>query len=197
MPKDPDPEEYDKKVSLLQTLIVLFLIGYIDLRFGDETAFTLVPNVPYGWIPKGEQRSISSQKGGNLNVFGLLNLDGKLTTYQTTASINSQAIIDMLDNFAQSIDKITIIVLDNASWHISKAIKEKIEEWEKIGLFIFYLPPYSPHLNIIEILWRKIKLEWLRPNDFLSKEHLHKAINLILENYNSGLHKIDFMTAKK
>ena len=24
-----------------------------------------------------------------------------------------------------------------------------------------FLPPYSPELNLIEILWRKIKYEWL------------------------------------
>lgn len=172
-------------------------MGYLDLRFGDETAFTLVPNIPYGWIPKGVQRCISSQKGGNLNVFGLLNLDGKLTTYQTTGSVNSQVVIEMLDDFAGSIEQLTVIVLDNAPWHTSKAIDAKIKEWEELGLFIFHLPPYSPHLNIIEILWRKIKLEWLKPKDYQSKETLHQAINFILKNYNSPLFNINFITNKK
>jgi len=172
-------------------------MDYIDLRFGDETAFTLTPNIPYGWIKIGEQRGIPSQKGGNLNVFGLLNLNGKLTTYQTTNSVNSQVVIEILDNFVQSIEQITVIVLDNASWHTSKAIDEKIKEWEELGLFIFYLPPYSPHLNIIEILWRKIKLEWLKPQDFQSKITLHQAINFILKKYNSQLFKINFLSTKK
>ena len=51
---------------------------HIDLRFADETAFNLVPNVPYGWMRKGEQKGIPSQKGGNLNLFGLLNLKGDM-----------------------------------------------------------------------------------------------------------------------
>lgn len=33
--------------------------------------------------------------------------------------------------------------------------------WEKHGLFIFYLL-YS-HFNLIEVFWRKLKYEWLRP----------------------------------
>jgi transposase len=28
-------------------------------------------------------------------------------------------------------------------------------------LIIKYLPPYSPELNLIEILWRRIKYTWL------------------------------------
>ncbi len=36
----------------------------------------------------------------------------------------------------------------------------------------FYLPAYSPHLNIAEVLWRKLKYEWLRAEDYADKETL-------------------------
>jgi Transposase and inactivated derivatives len=191
-PKEPDAIEYQEKKSTLEHLILLFLAGYIDLRFGDESAFNLEPNVPYGWIRQGEQRGIPSRKGGNLNVFGLLNLLGELTTFSSTGNINSQAIIDCLDEFVLTIKKLTIIVLDNAPWHVSKEVESKIKEWESKGLIIFYLPPYSPHLNIIETLWRKVKLKWLKPEDFENKEKLHEAIKNIFKNYNNGEYKIDF-----
>ena len=29
--------------------------------------------------------------------------------------------------------------------------------WEKRGLFLFYIPPYSPHPNVVETLWRIMK----------------------------------------
>jgi transposase len=35
-----------------------------------------------------------------------------------------------------------------------------------------YLPPYSPHLNLAEVLWRKLKYEWLRPEDYFQAETL-------------------------
>lgn len=170
----------------------MFLLGHIDLRFADETAFTLQPNVPYGWIPTGKQRGIPSRKGGNLNVFGLLNLQGLLTSYQTTQSVNSQTVIGWLDDFAATINKLTVVVIDNAPWHVSKAVEDQLKGWEEQGMFIFHLPPYSPHLNLIETLWRKIKLEWLKPQDYENKETLHKAVNHILENYNNDDLKIDF-----
>jgi len=176
----------------LNTLVLLFLSGHIDLRYADETTFSLQPNVPYGWIPTGEQRGIPSRKGGNLNVFGLLNLQGELTTYQTTQSVNSQTIVDWLDNFASTIKKMTVVILDNAPWHISQSVENKIEQWEQKDMFIFRLPSYSPHLNIIETVWRKIKLEWLSPKDFESKEILHQTVNYILKNYNNEEFKINF-----
>ncbi len=34
-------------------------------------------------------------------------------------------------------------------------------KWHRPKLSIYRIPPYSPELNMIEIVWRKIKYEWL------------------------------------
>jgi transposase len=34
------------------------------------------------------------------------------------------------------------------------------------------LPPYSPQLNIAEVLWRKLKYEWLQPSDYAHAQSL-------------------------
>jgi transposase len=52
--------------------------------------------------------------------------------------------------------------------------------WEKRELFLFYLPPYSPHLNIVETLWRILKGKWLRPVDYVSTDSLFYATNRAL-----------------
>ncbi|MDR1097825.1 MAG: transposase [Tannerella sp.] len=77
-------------------------------------------------------------------------------------------------------DKRTFIVLDNARIHKSKAVRARLPYWQNRGLFIFYLPPYSPHLNIAETLWRKLKKEWLNPEDYISKDELFYATNRCL-----------------
>lgn len=46
------------------------------------------------------------------------------------------------------------IVMDNVSFHKSKATKEIIE---KAGHSLLYLPPYSPDLNPIEKFWANMK----------------------------------------
>lgn len=70
-------------------------------------------------------------------------------------SMTSERIADFLDKFSLTIkrDTFTIkrdifIVLDNAKVHRSKLMKEMRGIWENRGLFLFFLPPYSPHLNI-------------------------------------------------
>ena len=52
--------------------------------------------------------------------------------------------------------------------HRSKLFFEQFEKWEEKGLYIFFLPKYSPPLNIAEVYWRKAKYEWLRPADYFS-----------------------------
>jgi len=54
--------------------------------------------------------------------------------------------------------KPTVIVLDNARVHTAAQVKEQSVCWQQRGLFLFYLPPYSPHLNIAERLWKELKI---------------------------------------
>lgn len=170
----------------------LVLLGEIDLRFCDESAFNLQSNVPYGWIRIGEQYGIPSSKNGRLNVFGLLSLSGELTSYTTTERVDSQQIISWMDDFVNGTKQKTVIVLDNAPWHKSAEIDDKKKEWKDKGVELFFLPPYCPHLNTIETLWRKMKHEWLRPQDFNSKEAMHARITEILNNYGSSSFDIEF-----
>ena len=160
--------------------------GLIDLLFGDETGFNLEPYIPYGWLPKGKQTSIPSERKRVGNVLGMMSRYGFGTMFWTKGSINSDYFIKSIDTLIDQIKRTTVLVLDCASWHTSKVVKQQLERWEEKGLFIFYLPPYSPHLNLIEMLWRKIKYEWLKPNDYESELKLQNAVLNILDNLNNG-----------
>lgn len=82
--------------------------------------------------------------------------------------------------------------MDNAPWHNAEQVKEKEAEWESKNLYIFRLPPYCPHLNLIEILWRKMKYQWLNPADYKDKASLHEAVNKLLLKFNSEGFKLKF-----
>ena len=142
-------------------------------------------------MKKGTQLGIPSQKGKAMNVFGLMSPAMELTSFNIKGNVNAAKIIQCIDSFAALITKVTIIVLDNSPVHTSAEFKEQIPKWEELGLFIFFLPTYSPHLNIIEILWRKIKYEWLTPKDYESKETLVDAITNILIKFGVD-YKINF-----
>ena len=48
-------QEREEKEKQLKILWWLYLGGRIDLYFGDESAFSMNPKLPYGWSPKGER----------------------------------------------------------------------------------------------------------------------------------------------
>ncbi len=144
-------------------------------------------SVPYGWQFKDEDVFMPCSKSQRLNCFAFLARDNKLIFKTTTGKIDSNFIIAQLEPLSMNIDKPTVIVLDNAKVHSSKKIKDFIPIWENRGLFIFYLPTYSPHLNIIETLWRKLKYDWLRPQDYSSVDNLFYSVNQILASVGSDL----------
>ena len=51
--------------------------------------------------------------------------------------------------------------------------------WRKRGLHIFFLPPYSPQLNLIERLWKEIKEGWLEVQDYQSTDKLFYAVWMV------------------
>lgn len=154
--------------------------GWIDLYYGDESRVSLEANVPYGWQFPDEDVFTPVEKGGGLNLFGLIGRDNRLI-YETTAEkITAQFIFEQLEIFSMKIKRLTVLVLDNASVHTAGIIKERLAAWQTRGLYIFYLPKSSPHLNIAEILWRKLKYEWLSPSDYIDKAQLHYSVRQIL-----------------
>ncbi len=138
----PQQQLYELKCWQLALLTALFASSAIDLRYGDESGFSLTPCVPYGWPPKGRQTAIRSEHKRVANVFGLMSQD--LCCYLTQGNINSDFIIEAIDDFAKTVTRPTVIVLDTATWHVSKKVRAKADEWEQQGGFLFYRPTYSP-----------------------------------------------------
>lgn len=190
-----DPENYSSKVNELCQLLSLEESGYLKIYYGDESGFSLDPNIPYGWQPKGEYIKIAPKKSPRLNVFGLLSRDNHLQAYSTKGTICADLVIAFLEDFSKMTTQKTVIVLDNASIHRSDGFKDKIKEWEQKDLYVFFLPTYSPHLNLIETLWRMIKYKWLKAQDYLNIDTLTNAVENILLDIGKNL-KINFNEMK-
>ena len=71
-----------------------------------------------------------------------------------------------------------VVVLDNAGLHTSKAVKAARPGLAKDGVYLYYLPPYSPELNLIEPVFRQVK-----HHDIPTRSHTTKAdLRLAVEN---------------
>jgi transposase len=91
------------------------------------------------------------------------------------------------------ITKETVVVIDNATPHKAKIIEQAGKGWAERGLTIFYLPKYSPHLNIAEHLWKHLKYFWLQPQMYTSKQLLFYSVSLALAAFGTLL-TIEFST---
>lgn len=159
--------------------------GIIDLYYFDGAGFSLDPSIPYAWQPKGDVIEVPAAHSKRVNVLAFLNTDNKLESFVFDCPIDTQLVIDCFNLFSQRITKRTIVVIDNAPIQTSDEFVEWIEEWQKQGLIIKYLPEYCPELNLIEILWRMIKYHWLPFAAYSSFHSLMQAVIDVLGNVGS------------
>lgn len=187
----PEPEVYRLKKEVLGELETLSQTGLIELYYGDESGVNLEPCVPYGWQFSDEAVSMPSAKGAGINCFGLFTRSNKSVVATSENSIKAEFVIRQLERLSFSIKKITVVVLDNARIHTGNQMMERIKYWQQRGLFIFYLPTYSPHLNIAETVWRKLKYEWLAASDYEDRQRLQYSVKQILNEFGKSL-RINF-----
>ena len=155
--------------------------GEIDLVYFDEAGFSLVPVVPYAWQAPGQQIELpSSTHHRRLNVLGFLKRDNTLVPYVVEGSVSTEMVIACIEAFSKRLSKATVLVLDRASIHTAKALQEARARWQKKGLHLFFLPSYSPELNVIERLWQEIKYRWLPLWAYEGWEKLKAALDEVL-----------------
>ncbi len=191
--KRPDPLVYAQKSHELAALEAQHEQGEIDLRYVDQSGFCLTPYVPYAWQEIGEYIEVPSSHGGKrLNVVGFLNRENAFQPYTFEGSITSEVMIACIDDYCKTVVKPTVLVMDQASIHTSDAFTDCLPRWKEHGVTVFSLPPYSPQLNRIEILWRFIKYQWLDFSAYESWKNLVEQVEEILRTVGTK-HCINFV----
>jgi len=186
-----DEEKFRKCEKELEEWKKIAKRGEIELYYFDESGFSLNPTVSYAWQKRGTTIEVPMAKSVQLNVLGFLSIENKLESFIFSNSISSDVVVECFNIFANSLQKKTLVVLDNAPIHTSEEFDEWIDTWEQKGLFLYYLPTYSPELNLIENLWRFIKYHWLPFSAYLSISSLYSSLQFILANFGS-LYRISF-----
>ena len=154
----------------------------------DQTGFNLTPSIPYAWQPRGRTLALPSAASPRANVLGFLSPTNQSQFHTVIGRVTSATVIAALDAFAAQTaraGKLRLVVLDNAPIHTSRAFQARVTDWFRQGVGLHWLPPYCPELNLIEILWRKIKYEWLPPRAYLGFDHLKSELQNILDQFGS------------
>lgn len=168
--------------------------GEFDLYFLDEAGFSLTPPVPYGRQPVGETIAIPTSKGGSVQTMGFLTLDCQLQAYNVEGTIDAGAVVALMNHFVSTRERPSLVVLDRAPVHTANAVKEQMPRWSEQGVELYFLPAYSPELNLIERLWREIKQQWLPLDAYRSFDNLKRRLDDVLRRIGTDF-KLDFAAA--
>lgn len=140
----------------------------------------------YAWQDIGGRIEIKSAKSKRINVLGFLNpTKNQLIPWTFNCNVDSDILVSVFDEFAKNLEKETWVILDNASFHTSGIVQDKIKEWGDKNLFLYYLPPYSPQLNMIERVWQFMKYQWMPTHAYESFSSLSKSVDAMLSGYGS------------
>lgn len=179
--KRADADEREFARQDLEELTKKADAGELDLVYFDGSGFNLRAKVVYAWQKRGERIVVPVTRGTSQNVLGFMwHRCQRFASFVFEGAINSHVVAGCFDIFAQTLEKETVIVIDNAPAHTSQEFGQQIEEWEKLGLKVFFLPTYCPSLNKIEILWEKIKYDWLSWEAYRCQKSLCRELDKVL-----------------
>ncbi len=177
----------------------------LQVWFWDESGFSLRVIRRKQWGKKGKRKAVSGKRSrGRVNIMGGLRYEDRRqqcyfieqgngdSFYANLIKLNQFVRQEWADKgnldgeFEQNGPRI-LVVLDNASYHKKQEIIEKLST-ECPNLELWFLPPYSPDYNLIELVWHSCK-EFIAHRLFQSSDELKDLLDRLL---NQGELKIQW-----
>lgn len=93
--------------------------------------------------------------GDNVSLVGALASDGLRTMMTINGAVDADAFVAFVEHFlVPTLLPGDIVIWDNLSVHKDPRARTAIEN---AGAELYFLPPYSPDFNPIELCWSKLK----------------------------------------
>lgn len=180
-----DPDAFAACQQRLRALHRAEAAGGAAVVYLDECRFSRQAPVPYAWQRRGQPlvKLPAMRGGGGYSVLGFWQPGAPsqpLDAYVRTGALTADLFMLAVNEFAGQLAAPTVLVLDNASIHTAHLVRERHAAWAAAGLTLLFLPPYSPELNKIELLWHRCKHYWVRPEDYHTDLNLLERIEHVL-----------------
>jgi putative transposase len=182
----------------------------IELYHLDEAGFAPTLPVNYTWAREGMRAIVpyEAPEGRRCNAIGAVAPFGeepRLAYATRTTTFKGADVLEFIwrevghmstpvgvvpEGFIRH--KRCVVVLDNYAPHHGREIREQADALEAAGIELFYLPPYSPELNLIEPLWRHIKHEQMPVRSYKTADELKEAVEAALQEAAGALQPCTF-----
>lgn len=144
--------------------------------FIDETGVNLSLARSFGRAAGGSRAygNVPKNYGAGITILGAMRRDGTLAALQVRGATDELVMLTFIKEvLTEVIEKGDVVVLDNLTSHKTQKVRAAFAE---LGVEVWYLPPYSPDLNPIELCWSKFKA-LLKQNGARTYDALSEAIS--------------------
>jgi transposase len=145
----------------------------------DETGFNLHLRRRKGRSKIGERANVvvPNTQGKNISIVAAMNETGLLSYKAHYGAYTSILFAEWLATLGEHLGSLSLsncwFVLDNVRFHHTALVASTVES---LGFKLVFLPPYSPMLNPIELLFSKWKASVKTANMIYTRENLLQAI---------------------
>jgi DDE superfamily endonuclease len=147
--------------------------------------------VSYTWVRRRQRKRIpyENPQGRRLNALAALVKHGSVPALywiMKPGSFRGEHLVRFLQALPP-VPRPTVVVLDNGSMHRNAVVRAAIPELRAAGIYLYYLPPYSPDLNHIESVFGVIKHHDLPERRYPTMPSLTDAVRRAFTTYEERL----------
>jgi putative transposase len=150
------------------------------LYYFDECGFA--PSLPTNasWCLPGQRKRVpyeypSGRRVNALAAYEPLAAEPWLGSQALERTLTSADVLGYLRSLpAAAVPR--VVVLDNAGIHTSKQVKTERKALSRAGIYLYYLPAYSPELNEIEPVFKQVKHHDIPVRSHTSQAELRTSV---------------------
>ena len=167
-----------------------------EVWFSDEAGVRSDSHSGTTWAPVGKTPVVVTTGARfGLNVISAINRQGALRFMCVDGKVNADVFIEFLKRLAASTDHPVFLIVDGHPTHKAKKTAEFVKSL-KGRLQLFFLPGYSPDLNLDELVWNHLKNNGTGKRVITGPDQLKKLVLSHMRSMqkNSGLVKSFYQT---
>lgn len=186
-----DPAKAERAGRALGNLKTRAAAGLLKLYYLDECGFAPTLPTASSWTLPGERKLVEYEAPQRRRVNALAayrpyDRSPRLEVFTAERTWTSYDLLGFLGALPWS--KVPrVVVLDNAGLHTGKVVRAARAGLARRGIYLYFLPPYSPELNEIEPVFRQIKYQEMPRRSYTTRLGLREAVEEAFTGYGRRL----------
>jgi len=162
----------------------------IRLYFQDEGRFGRINTVQKCWCQKGKTPSVTQQLVREFTyAFSAVCPETGKAYSLIMPYADSEAMNIFLKELSNNqLDERIILCMDKAGWHTTKQLVVPD------NIILWFLPPYSPELNPVELIWRELRAKYFNNQTFKSLKDVDNHLEFALKDFTKDKESVKKLT---